>query len=410
MSEATSGGAEGFAPSPASTPSVPGLAMPVLGAMAAGHFLNDLIQAIVPAAYPMIQAEYDLDYAQIGVLTMAYQFTASLLQPAVGFVTDRRPADWALPAAMLFSLAGVLALAFVQSYEALFAAVLLVGIGSSIFHPEAARLTRMAAGRRLSFAQSVFQLGGYSGTAMGPLLVAFLVTPYGLSRSLWFVPLAAAGFLILVQGVRWGKERLRAHAAARKTLKAGHDFSPAKVWGTLGILAVLVFASNAYSAVLSNFYTFFLIEKFGVSIKTSQILLFLFAAAVAAGVFFGGLVGDRIGRRRLSILSILGAAPLALALPHVPLVPAVLLSMGVGALIASAFPSIVVMAQELLPRHVGLVTGGFFGLMFGVGGIAAAAFGGYADTHGVVRTFQMAALIPLLGVFGFLLPRIGETR
>ena len=418
MSEATSnanGGAAGV--SGPSSMSASGLAVPVLAAMALGHFINDLAQMVVPAAYPMLQRDYGLNYTQIGVLTMAYQFTASLMQPAVGFVTDRKPMPWALPLSMVFTTLGLIALSMVKSYEALFLAVLLVGVGSSIFHPEAARTTRMAAGKRLSFAQSVFQLGGYSGTAAGPLLVALIITPYGLSHAIWFAPIAALGVGVLIYGVRKASEIMKAHAAARKTLKAGHDLTKGQVWGTLALLSILVFASNAYGAVLTNYYAPFLIDKFGVGIAESQVYLFLNLASVAAGVFFGGLLGDKIGRRKLAIVSILGAAPLALALPHLPLALTVICGMGVGALMSSAFPSIVVMAQELLPRHVGLVTGGFFGLMFGVGGIAAAGFGVVADhydalhgAHGVRYAFQWAGLIPLLGIFGFLLPRwFGEA-
>ncbi len=367
------------------------------------------MQSLLAAIYPLLQVEFALSYAQIGLLTLAFMGTASVLQPLIGLATDRRAVPQSLAMGMASTLAGLLMLALGSSYGHLLVGATLIGIGSAVFHPEASRVARAAAGGRFGTAQSLFQVGGNAGHAAGPLLAAFIVVPLGRAAVAVFAALAMVGMAILAAVGRWHEGQRRA-ALARKSAPAAAPLPRGKVLLALGVLIVLVFSKNVYTAGIASFYTFFLIERFALSTQGAQLMLFLFLAAAAAGVVLGGLLGDRFGARWVIWFSILGTLPFTLALPHADLMWTGIFSVLIGFILASAFPAIIVFAQELMPGRVGLVAGLFFGLAFGIGGIAAAALGLLADVRGMGFVFQLCAFLPALGLLTIFLPRLARDR
>ena len=393
--------------SPLATPSVASQASPlvmrVIGACALAHLTNDLIQAVLPSIYPVLKANYGLSFTQVGLITLTFQLTASLLQPWVGYHTDRHPKPWLAPLGSVCTLIGILMLAFVGSFHAILLASALVGIGSSTFHPETSRIARLASGGRYGLAQSTFQVGGNAGSAFGPLLAAAIIIPYGQGNVAYF-----GLFAVFLVGVLWGLSRWYRHHLNLFRLKAGgvatHGLSKGRVTASLVVLALLVFSKYFYMASFTSYYTFYLIEKFDLSVASSQLYLFGFLGAVAAGTFFGGPVGDRIGRKAVIWFSILGVAPFTLALPYVDLFWTSALSLVIGFILASAFSAIVVYAQELVPGNVGMIAGVFFGLMFGFGGIGAAFLGHLADIHGIEYVYTLCSFLPLMGCITILLP------
>lgn len=381
--------------------------MRILGAVAFVHLLNDLVQAVLPSIYPMLKSEFGLSFAQVGLITLTFQCTASLLQPWIGLFTDRRPMPFLLPLGMCFTLVGVLMMSQAASYPALLVAAALIGVGSSTFHPEASRVARAASGGRFGFAQSLFQVGGNVGSALGPLLAAAVIIGRGQGRIAWFALLTAAAIAVLYRVSRWHSGHL-----ASQPRKAAPHAAPAlsrgRVCGALAVLALLVFSKYVYMSSFSSYYTFYLIDKFHLSVGTAQLYLFLFLAAVAAGTFLGGPVGDRIGRKRVIWISILGAAPFTLLLPYANLFWTAVLTVTIGLVMSSAFSAIVVFAQELVPGKVGMIAGIFFGLMFGVAGIGAAVMGHVADVAGIGFVYRLCSYLPLLGVLTVLLPHIPQ--
>lgn len=393
--------------SPAATPSVASQASPlvmrVIGACALAHLINDLIQAVLPSIYPMLKTTYGLSFTQVGLITLTFQLTASLLQPWVGYYTDRHPKPWLLPAGMVCTLIGILMLSMVGSFPAILLASAMVGIGSSTFHPETSRVARLASGGRYGLAQSTFQVGGNAGSAFGPLLAAAIVIPYGQGNVAWFGLFAVFAILVQYGLSRWYRNHLNLFKLKQGS-KATHGLSKRRVTFALVVLALLVFSKYFYMSSFTSYFTFYLIEKFDLSVASSQLYLFLFLGAVAAGTFFGGPIGDRIGRKQVIWFSILGAAPFTLALPYVDLFWTSVLSMIIGFILASAFSAIVVFAQELVPGNVGMIAGVFFGLMFGFGGIGAALLGRLADIHGIEYVYTLCSFLPLLGILTIVLP------
>ncbi|HEY0865101.1 MAG TPA: MFS transporter [Lacunisphaera sp.] len=384
----------------------------VLLALSTAHMLNDIFQATLPAIYPLLKDSYHLTFTQIGLISLTYQLTGSLLQPVVGYYTDRRPKPYSLPVGISFTLSGMALLSQADTFLLMALSAGLMGIGSSIFHPEASRVARMASGGRHGFAQSLFQVGGNFGTSLGPLLAAAIIIPRGQAHILWFTALALVGILLLTKISGWyqrNMHRLKAKAAAHG------DFVPVKlarnqVLLALTILVVLIFSKYFYLISLTNYYTFYLMDKFGVSVQGSQIYLFVFLFAVAAGTIIGGPVGDRIGRKRVIWISILGVAPFSLLLPHLGLTGTVVLSVFIGLILASAFSAILVYAQELVPGNVGLIAGLFFGLAFGAAGIGSALLGRLADHTSIGMVFTVSAYFPLLGLLTAFLPEVEVRR
>ena len=374
---------------------------PVLLAVSFCHLLNDLIQSLLPAIYPILKDGYNLSFAQIGYITLAFQLTASLLQPVVGLYTDRRPVPFSLPVGMGCTLLGLLLLSSAGSFGLLLLAAGMVGLGSSVFHPESARVARAASGGRYGLAQSVFQVGGNAGAALGPLAAAFVVLPFGQGSIAWFSAVA-----LLAMAVLWGVSRW--HSARGRTLNAAsvrHSaLSRARVAVSVAVLVALLFSKFFYVASLNTYYTFYLIETFGVSVQASQLLLFLFLGAFALGVLAGGPIGDRIGRKRVIWFSILGVLPFTLALPYANLAGTAALTVIIGLVLASASSAIIVYAQELLPGNVGLVNGLFFGLAFGLGGLGAAALGELIDLTSITTVYRLCAYLPALGLLAVFLP------
>ncbi len=394
------------APQAAAAPAAPqaqGFVVRVVGAAALAHLLNDMIQAVLPAVYPMLKAQFSLNFTQVGWISLVYQLTASLLQPWIGLYTDKRPLPYLLPLGMSVTLCGVALLALAPSYPVLLAAAALIGVGSSTFHPEASRVARMASGGRFGTAQSTFQVGGNTGSAIGPLVAAAIVLPYGQGAIGWLMLAALAAIAVLWKITGWTLK----HAPARLAATARHA-APAlprrALVRALVVIAVLLFAKFVYIATFTNYFTFYLMQRFGMSVQQSQLYLFLFLAAVAAGTFAGGPVGDRIGRKAVIWVSFLGVAPFALALPHADAFWTAALAIAIGLVMSSAFAALVVYAQEAVPGRVGMVSGVMFGLMFGIGGIAAASLGHLADSYGIVRVYQWCAWLPLLGLATALLP------
>jgi len=383
-------------------------ALRVLWALSFAHFLNDIIQSLLPALYPMLRVNHGLTYGQIGLITFTFQTTASLLQPVVGIYTDRRPTPYSLFAGMACTLVGVLLLSQSNYYGAILASAGLIGVGSSVFHPEASRMAHLAAGQRHGFAQSLFQVGGNFGGSLGPLCAAWIIVPLGQSSIAWFSLAALGGMAILQRVGAWYHDTLRARAAAGAPAHAVERTRRTRreIAVPLAILVALMISKYFYMVSFTNYYTFYLMHRFGVSIAHSQVLLFIYLLAIAAGTFIGGPLGDRFGRKIVIWTSIVGVAPFALALPHVNLPLTVVLSACAGAILASAFSAILVYAQELIPGRVGTVAGLFFGFCFGVCGVAAAALGVLADRTSIEFVFQACAYLPLVGLLAAFLPDI----
>jgi MFS transporter, FSR family, fosmidomycin resistance protein len=386
--------------------------MTVLLAISFSHLLNDLIQSLISASYPMVKESFRLDFTQIGLITLTFHLTASLLQPLVGFYTDRKPHPYSLAAGMCFTLLGLVLLSAAGTYAMILVAVALVGIGSSVFHPEASRVAHMAAGRRHGFAQALFQVGGSVGTSLGPLLAALIIVPRGgLSRILWFSIAAMAAIIVLWNVGQWYKANtFRLHPKAGASGRGQVALSPKKVGLSLAILAALMFSKFFYLASMGSYYMFYLLDKFHVPVQMAQMYLFAFLFAVAAGTLIGGHVGDRIGRKNVIWVSILGAAPFTLLLPHVGLIWTAVLSVVIGLILSSAFPAILVYAQELLPGKVGMIAGLFFGLAFGMGGIGSAVLGHLADRTNIQYVFQVCSFLPLIGLLTGFLPEVGRRK
>ena len=375
----------------------------VLGAISLAHLLNDMLQSLLLAIYPLLQKDFSLSFVQIGLITLTYQVTASLLQPLIGYYTDKYPKPWSLPVGMGFTLIGLVLLTFASSYPQVLLAAALVGCGSSVFHPESSRVARMASGGRHGLAQSLFQVGGNFGSALGPLLAAIIVAPYGKGHLSWFMLAALLGIIVLLQVSRWYSHQQRATPAGaastpRNTLPRN------KVVLAISILLLLIFSKYFYLTSLSSYYTFYLMHKFGLSVQASQFHLFAFLGAVAAGTIIGGPIGDKIGRKYVIWGSILGVAPFTLLLPHASLMWTSVLSVIIGLILASAFSAILVYAQELLPGRIGMVSGLFFGFAFGMGGLGAAVLGVVADHTSIEWVYQICAWLPLIGLLTAFLP------
>ena len=381
-------------------------AFSILAAISVSHLLNDMIQSLILAIYPLLQNEFSLSFTQIGLITLTYQITASLLQPLIGYYTDKHPQPYSLPIGMGFTLSGLLLLAVAQSFPVVLLAAALVGTGSSVFHPESSRVARMASGGRHGLAQSLFQVGGNLGSSLGPLLAALIIAPYGKGNVAWFSLAALLGIVVLLQISKWYRQQNQI-AKKRGPVSSNITLLPRKIVAmSMGILLVLIFSKYFYLTSLSSYYTFYLIHKFGVSVQSAQIHLFVFLFAVAAGTIIGGPVGDRIGRKYVIWVSILGVAPFTLLLPHANLMWTSVLSVIIGVILASAFSAILVFAQELMPGKVGMVSGLFFGLAFGMGGLGAAVLGYVADKTSIELVYQICAFLPLLGILTAFLPNI----
>ncbi|WP_051229169.1 MFS transporter [Paludibacterium yongneupense] len=374
----------------------------VLGGISLAHFLNDMLQSLIVALYPLLKGNYHLSFAQIGLMTLTYQCTASLLQPLVGIYTDKRPLPYSLVYGMGVTLCGLLLLSSAHSFGLLLAAAALVGTGSSIFHPESSRVARMASGGRFGLAQSLFQVGGNAGTATGPLLAALIVLPLGQPGLVWFAPVALLAMLVLWRIGGWA--RLQHRNGAKRAAGPSHSLSPRRVLFSLGVLVMLLVSKYFYLASLTSYYTFYLMQRFGLGMRSAQLHLFVFLFAVAAGTVLGGPIGDAVGRKRVIWFSILGVAPFTMLLPYANLEWTGVLSVIIGFVLASAFSAILVFAQELVPGKVGMISGLFFGLAFGLGGLGAALLGVTADSHGIVFVYRLCAWLPLIGIVTALLP------
>jgi len=378
----------------------------ILFALSASHLLNDSIQALLPAIYPLLKDSFSLSFTQVGLITLAFQMVGSVFQPVVGFYTDKNPRPYSLVAGMGITLFGLIALAVAPSYYAVLAAAAMLGMGSAIFHPESSRMARLASGGRHGFAQSLFQVGGNAGTSIGPLLAASVITRYGRSHILWFTLIPLTGIVILARVGAWYRQHLDERRAANSPEAHHHPVARAQVPVVLGILLCLMFSKFFYLASMTNYYTFYLIQKFGVTVPQSQLYLFIFLAAVAAGTIAGGPIGDRIGRKLVIWISILGMAPFALMLPHANLFWTAALSVINGLILASAFPAILVYAMELLPGKVGTIAGLFFGLAFGMAGIASAVLGKLADATSILFVIKVCSFLPLIGLLTAFLPNL----
>jgi FSR family fosmidomycin resistance protein-like MFS transporter len=386
--------------------------LPIILALSFSHLLNDTIQSLLPAIYPMLKANYALTFTQIGLITFTFQGTASLLQPLVGFYTDRKPKPFSLAIGMGITLVGLVLLSRATHYEMVLFAAALVGTGSSIFHPEASRIAHLAAGRRHGFSQSLFQVGGNLGSSLGPLAAAAVIMPRGQGSVIWFTALAALGIVVLAQVGSWYHRHLSElsrNPGARKR-RAGANLTRTQVVSSLAILVALIFSKYFYLVSLTNYYTFYLIDRFKVSVAAAQVWLFVFLFAVAAGTILGGPLGDRFGRKYVIWFSILGVAPFSLVLPHVGLLATVMLTVVIGVVLASAFSAILVYAQELVPGKVGLIAGLFFGLAFGMSGIASAALGKLADRTSIEHVFFLCGFLPLIGLLTGLLPNLERAK
>ena len=391
---------------------VSSIAFPILIALSISHCLNDLLQSVITATYPLFKDDLALSFAQIGLITLVYQMSASVFQPVFGLFFDKRPVAWTLPAGMLFTMTGMLNLAFASNLHWVLLSVFLIGIGSSVLHPEASRITSLASGGRRGLAQSLFQVGGNLGGSLGPLLVALLVAPYGRHHIALFAILAFLAILVMIPVCRWYKKYLNRIKCESVTMNT-HLAMPLpmnKTVFSITLLLILIFSKYIYMASLNSYYTFYLIHKFGVSVQQSQLFLFVFLIATAIGTLVGGPIGDRIGRKYVIWVSILGTAPFSMLMPHVGLVWTVVLSFCVGLMLSSAFPAILLYAQELLPNKLGLISGLFFGFAFGVAGIASAVLGNMADRFGIEAVYIVCAFMPLLGLVTWFLPDLKKVK
>ncbi len=387
-----------------------GTVFTVLIAVATCHMINDTLQAVLLSILPMLRDSFALTFTQIGLITMVFQVTASVLQPMVGYFADLKAMPYSLPVAPAFTAGGLLLLGAAHSFEAVLVAAAIIGIGSSVFHPEASRVARLSSGGRFGMAQSVFQVGGNVGTAIGPLLAAAIVLPFGQSSITWFAALAAAALLILFYVGRWYSAFLVSRAALPPKPVAQHRIDQSTVLTSVGILIALMFSKFVYMACFHSFYTFYLIQEFGVSTQQAQIYLFVFLGAVAVGTFAGGPIGDRIGRKSVIWFSILGTLPFALLMPHANLFWTVALTVPIGLILSSAFSAIVVYAQELMPGRVGMISGLFFGFAFGMGGLGAAVLGVIADHTSIRFVFELCSILPALGLLAYFLPSAEQLK
>ena len=375
------------------------------------HFLNDMIQSIIPSIYPILKDKFQFSFAQIGLITLVFQMTSSILQPFTGLYADKHPRPYALSVGMCFTLLGLLVLAFANHFLLILLAVSVVGLGSSIFHPTASRATQMASGGRKSFAQSIFQVGGNGGSALGPLLAALIILPFGQHAIAWFALAALLAALIMVRLGTWYKARIQYVVKhPQKPVGLNTHISRRAKYGALAILILLVFSKYFYTSCITSYFTFFLIDKFGVSVKASQLFLFVFLAAFAIGTVAGGMLGDKFGRKYVIWFSILGTAPFSLAMPYLNLPLTIICTFMAGLIIASAFSSIVVYATDLMPDKIGMISGVFFGLMFGLGGLGSAFFGWLADKTSIEFIFKVSAYLPLLGIIAGFLPNTQDTK
>ncbi|MBS0448042.1 MAG: MFS transporter [Proteobacteria bacterium] len=394
------------APAPAAAAAPKRVAFRVLGAISASHLINDMMQSLILAIYPILKGEFALSFAQVGLITLTYQLTASLFQPLVGLYTDKRSTPYSLPAGMSFTLCGLLVLGFAPNFATVLVAAALIGTGSAIFHPESSRVARMASGGQHGLAQSLFQVGGNTGSALGPLVAAAVIAPFGQKSVACFALVAAVGIGLLLQVSQWYARQQGAARAMRKATVS--TLSRRRVIATVGVLLVLIFSKYFYIAGLSSFYTFYTIQKFGLSVQSAQLHLFLFLFASALGTLVGGPLGDRIGRKPVIWVSILGVAPFALILPYADLFWTTTLTIVIGLVLSSAFSAILVYAQELIPGKVGMVSGLFFGFAFGMGGLGAAVLGLLADRTSIDFVYRTCAFLPLLGIVAALLPDLGQ--
>lgn len=386
-----------------------GLTFSVLLAASVCHFLNDLMQSVFTAAYPVFKTQFDLTFAQIGLLTFTYQMSASIFQPLIGHYTDSRPQPYSLPFASAFSMAGILTLSIAPTFAFLLLGGALLGIGSSIFHPEASRVARLAAGASHGLAQSIFQVGGNLGSSIGPLLVAFIVLPRGLSSLSWFALAALTGMCILIGISRWYARNGHAKPRSKVIVREG-ALSSHRIGGAIAVLTLLMLSKTFYLASFESFYQFYLIEQFGVSPKDAQLCLFAFLAALAIGTLAGGPIGDRLGRKPVIWVSILGVLPFSLVLPYANLPVTIALSMLIGFVMASAFSAIIVFAQTLMPDRIGMISGVFFGLLFGFGGLGATLLGVLADLRGLHFVFVLCSFLPAIGILTIFLPNVDDRR
>jgi FSR family fosmidomycin resistance protein-like MFS transporter len=387
-----------------------GTVVPVLGAISFCHLVNDMMQALLPSVYPILRGNFNLNFAQIGILALVYQLTASILQPLIGLYTDHRPQPYALPFAMLASMAGLVTLAFAPSYHTLLMGAAMLGLGSSIFHPESSRIARLASGGAHGLAQSVFQVGGNFGSALGPLFAAYIVLPRGQNGLAWFA-IAAGGGMIIMSGLsQWYRNNGHARRPVKRVAVPHPAVTTKQICLAMAVLVTLLFSKYIYLASMTNFYMFYMMHRFGLTIQSAQLCQFAFFGAVAAGTIIGGLTGDRVGRKKVIWGSILGVLPFTLMLPHAGLEMTIVLSIVIGVVISSAFPAIVVYAQELIPGRTGMISGMFFGLIFGVGGIGASVLGVLADRDGIDFVYEICAFLPVIGVLTVLLPNIEGAR
>jgi MFS transporter, FSR family, fosmidomycin resistance protein len=387
-------------------PKASGTAFPILGAISFCHMLNDLMQALLPAIYPILKGGFDLTFGQIGLLTLTYQITASLLQPLIGLYTDRKPQPYSLPFGMASTLAGLVTLAFAPAYPFLLVGAALLGIGSSIFHPESSRIARLASGGAHGLAQSVFQVGGNFGQSLGPLLAAFFILPRGRESLAWFALAAVTGMAVTAALGRWYTLNAGARLGARKSSALRASLSPGEVRRALAVLIALIFSKYFYLASLTSYYIFYLMQRFALPTQTAQLYLFVFLASAAAGTVIGGPVGDRFGRKTVIWGSIVGVLPFTLVLPYVNLTTTIALTVVIGLILSSAFSAIVVYAQELMPGRVGMVSGLFFGIAFGMGGLGAAALGALADFTSIEFVYKVCAFLPFIGLLTAFLPDV----
>ena len=385
--------------------------LPILFAISGAHLLNDTMQSVIPAIYPLLKDNYQLTFTQIGLITLAFQLTASLLQPVVGYATDKTPRPYSLVIGMVFSLLGLVLLAQASGYAFILLAVGLVGMGSAVFHPESSRVAYLASGGKRGLAQSIFQIGGNAGGAIGPLLAAIIIIPYGQGYVGWFGLAAVLAMIALTPVAGWYRDNLQQRKSRPPSAEAGHSQLPRRTVNTaVALLLVLIFSKYFYLASLTSYFTFFLIDKFAVSVQQSQVYLFVFLAAVAVGTLIGGPLGDRFGRKYVIWFSILGIAPFTLLLPYVDLFWTITLSVFIGLALSSAFPAILVYAQELMPGKVGMISGLFFGFAFGMGGLGSALLGKLADVTSITYVFELCAFLPLIGVVAGWLPRVSPQE